>query len=619
LTLHDVRYPPIGDYGVIGDLRSAALVSKQGSIDWLCLPRFDSPWVFGRMLDWDRAGYFQVCPVGESLAFRRYRTDSNVLETMWSSDRTRLRVVDWMPIALEKKQLKPPESLRLIRMLQPVAGSTEFRAIFRPRFDYGRQQPELSVVRKGMLRAHGPQGSLFLQIPPDAEVAIAEGTATITGRALPGHRAVLLLHFVEEGGAPAAISIDDAHEFLHQTDDFWVSWLRSIKYHGRFDEPLHRSALALKMMQYMPSGAFVAAPTSSLPESPGGSLNWDYRYTWIRDTADLVNALSQMGFWQEADQFLRWARMAHDRHPEKFQIMYRVDGGNDIPEYVLDDLEGYRRSKPVRIGNEAVEQVQLDMYGEIMQTAFTAWQMSKQFPMPRRKILLDIVDYILKNWDLEDSGIWEARRRPRKYLYSRVMMWVGLDRALKMAGPLRMGAQRTAAVRRTRDQIKRQVVDQGYNQEVGAFTQAIGYKDLDATALAVPMYEMLPANDPRVVSTVNVLQKQLTDDGFLYRYVPEKSEFHEPEGVFIICTLWLVNVLAMMGRVHDAEELFSRVTETANDLGLFAEEFDPKNGEMLGNFPQALTHLGVINAVFNLEGRPSGKGRRSGRPHRNSG
>ncbi len=599
---------------MIGDLRSAALLSKQGSIDWMCLPRFDSPWIFGRLLDWDRGGYLELCPPGEALAYRQYRRDSNVIQTVWSSDRARMRVVDWMPIAVKNKRLRPPESLRLIRMMQPIAGSTDWRLTFKPRFDYGRQLSVLTPVRPGMLMAEGGEGRVFLQYPEGAPLELADGVAVVTGRVMPGHRAAVLLHYVERGRKPPTpISVDETHTYLHQTDDYWVDWLRSSTYRGRFDEPLHRSALTLKLMQYLPTGAFVAAPTTSLPESLGGSLNWDYRYTWIRDTADLVNALHQLGFEDEVDGFLRWVRLAHDRHPDHFQIMYTVDGEDRLPEFVLDDLDGYRGSKPVRIGNAAAEQLQLDIYGELIQTAYTAWQSRKHLPKPRREILLNVVDYILEHWQLEDAGIWESRRRPRRYLYSQVMLWVGLDRALKLDRPLRMGKVRRAAVRRTRDVIKRQVLELGYDTEIGAFTQALGSKDLDATALAVAMYEMLPVTDPRVVSTVNVLQEKLSNKGFLYRYIPEQSEFHEPEGVFIICTLWLVNVLAQMGRIDEAEALFSRVTETANDLGLFAEEFDPDTGEMLGNFPQALTHLSVINAALNLEGRPSGKGRRSGK------
>jgi GH15 family glucan-1,4-alpha-glucosidase len=614
LSPYDVRYPPIGDYGMIGDLHSAALVSKQGSIDWMCLPRFDSPWIFGRLLDWDKGGFLDLTPVQPGAEmFRQYRRDSNVLQTIWTLGHARMRVVDAMPMTLQRKKIRPPDSLRLIRMMQPQAGRTEWRATFKPRFNYGREVPVMHTVRPGMLTAQYQGTSVFLQYPEDAGVEVVDATASITGRIMPGHRAAILLHYVEGEATPAGLSIDDVHDYLHQTDDYWMDWLRSTTYRGRFDEPLHRSALALKLMQYLPSGAFVAAPTTSLPESPGGSLNWDYRYSWIRDSSDLVNALFQMGFHDEGDRFLRWLRTSHDRHPARFQIMYTVDGDDRAPEYVLEDLDGYRGSRPVRIGNAAVDQVQLDIYGEVLQTVFTAWRAKLELPRARRRVILEVIDYILENWQAEDSGIWESRSRPKRYLYSQVLMWCGLDRALRMDSSLRMGNQRKARVRRTRDTIKRQVLERGFNRGLGAFTQALDSSDLDATALAVPMYEMLPANDPRVVSTVRVLQERLTNRGFLYRYVPEESEFHQPEGVFIICTLWLVNVLAHMGRQDEAEELFSRVTETANDLGLFAEEFDPNGGELLGNFPQAFTHLSIINAIFNLEGRPSGKSRSSGR------
>lgn len=614
---YQVRYPPIGDYGMIGDLRSAALLSKEGSIDWMCLPRFDSPWVFGRILDWDKGGFLQLTPaLPGATRFRQYRRDSNVIQTIWELEHSRMRVIDFMPLAVRRQKLKPPQSLRLVRMMQPLAGRTEWKLIFKPRSNYGREEATLRQVRKGMLAASGSFGNLFLQYPDSAAIEIADGAAVINGRVMPGHRGAILLHYSPGRASPAMISIEDVHAMLHHTDDFWVAWLRSTTYRGRFDEPLHRSALALKLMQYLPSGAFVAAPTTSLPESPGGSLNWDYRYSWIRDTSDLVNALFQMGFRDEADRFIRWVRASHDRHPTRFQILYTVDGENCAPEYVLEDLEGYRGSRPVRIGNAAIDQLQLDIYGEVLQTIYTVWRSRPRMPRPRRKVVLDVIDFILANWQAEDSGIWESRRRPRRYLYSQVLMWCGLDRSLQMDAALRMGRERRMRVRRTRDAIKRQVLEQGFNRDLGAFTQALGSGDLDATALAIPMYEMLPPTDPRVVSTVRVLQEKLTKDGFLYRYVPEESEFHQPEGAFIICTLWLVNVLAQMGRFDEAEGLFSRVTESANDLGLFAEEYDPVSGQMRGNFPQALTHLSVITAILNLEGRPSGKSRQSGRHHR---
>src|SRR2546423_5155901 len=292
----DIRYPPIGDYGMIGDLRSAALVSKQGSIDWMWLPRFDSPWIFGRLLDWDKGGYLQLGLPGGALAYRQYRRDSTVIQTVGSKGPARRRVVDWRPIAVTNNRVSPRESWRLTRMMQPVAGTSQWRLTFKPRFDYGREVPSVTPVRPGLLSAASPQGNAFLQIPEDAAIALADGEASVTGRVLPGHRAAVLLNYRERGGRPPApITMDQPPAYLHQTDDYWLGWLRSSSSRGRFDEPLHRSALALKLMQYLPTGAFVAAPTTSLPESLGGSLNWDYRYTWIRDTSDLVNALPSWG------------------------------------------------------------------------------------------------------------------------------------------------------------------------------------------------------------------------------------------------------------------------------------------------------------------------------------
>jgi GH15 family glucan-1,4-alpha-glucosidase len=605
------RYPEIGDYGMVGDLRSAALISKQGSIDWMCLPRFDSPSVFGRILDWEKGGYLQIAPVRESTSFRQYRTSSNVLETTWTHRRSRMRVVDFMPIRVQGKASNPPGSLRLVRIIQPLNGAMDWQLTFSPRFDYGRQQPTFKLLSKGILEATSGNSRLVLQYPHQLGAQLHDGTAVVVGRCLPGQPAAILLHYLEAGRRPSLVSFDQAKHFLERTDSYWFSWLKSCRYRGRFADPVRRSALVLKMMQYLPSGAFVAAPTTSLPEHIGGQLNWDYRYTWLRDTSILVSALYELGFEDEATGFMQWLNRVHRRHPTTFQMTYRIDGGDRLPEITLDHLTGYRNSRPVRIGNQAVDQVQLDVYGEIMETAFATWRRRKRLPQPRRQTLLTVVDYVLEHWLDEDSGIWEARRHKRRYLYSRVMCWAALERALRMDGALRMGVRRRKAVRETRSQIKREVLNRGFNKQIGAFTQALDSQELDATALVVPLSGLLPPDDPRVVSTVAVLQQQLTANGFLYRYAPQKSEFHEPEGAFIICTLWLVEVLALMGRQQDAEELFGRVTEAANDLGLLAEEYDPKGQLMLGNFPQALSHLCLIDAVLYLERGSSGKPGRS--------
>jgi len=599
----DIRYPPIGDYGMIGDLRSAALVSKQGSIDWMCLPRFDSPWIFGRLLDWDKGGYLQLGLPGGALAYRQYRRDSNVIQTVWSNGPARMRVVDWMPIAVTNNRVRPPESLRLIRMMQPVAGTSQWRLTFKPRFDYGREVPSVRPVRPGLLSAASPQGNVFLQIPEDAAIALGDGEAIVTGRVLPGHRAAVLLHYTERGGRPPApITMDQAHAYLHQTDDYWLGWLRSSSYRGRFDEPLHRSALALKLMQYLPTGAFVAAPTTSLPESLGGSLNWDYRYTWIRDTSDLVNALHQLGFQDEVDAFLRWVRMAHDRHPEHFQIMYTIDGEDRVPEYVLDDLEGYRRSKPVRIGNAAVEQLQLDIYGEFLYSlAGTEHLRSTE----GQAAVAHLLDWLVGHWARPDEGIWETRGGRRDFTYSRLMCWVAFEHGLRIA-PQHENAGMWAVMAHA---IADEIQDRGWDAELGSYVQSYGASALDASLLLMPVVGFAEFAGPfgleaaaRWRSTLAAIEGGLTHKGLCHRY--RLSDFSDglagEESSFDLCTLLFHMALAGSGDAERAQRMFTEFLGHAGPTGLFAEELAP-DGEQLGNFPQAFTHLGVIWTALALD------------------
>jgi GH15 family glucan-1,4-alpha-glucosidase len=597
------RYPPIGWYSMIGDCRSAALVSKTGSIDWMCLPRFDSQWIFGRLLDWDHGGYFEIVPQAKADCDRTYRTNSNAMETRWWYDHRRMRVVDFMPHPANDGRGRPPQSLRVVRLIIGVAGQVEWKAVFRPRMDYGRKRPAIRKLPWGCLEVSLGEDRLFLQYPDLAEVEIREGEAEIRGVARPGRRRCFVLHYVQGQRTPARVPYETADRWLHETDDYWTKWLQASGYHGRYLEQIRRSALALKLLQYEPTGTFVAAPTTSLPESLGGSLNWDYRYTWLRDTAILVHALSELGQVEEAAAYIQWLNRIHQRHPKHFQIMYTIDGQERIPEQELDHLPGYCDSRPVRIGNAAVEQLQLDVYGEVMETAYVAWEARERMPQANRRTLLAIVDYILDHWRDEDAGMWEARSQKRRYLYSQIMCWVGLRCALRMNRSLRMGGRRTAAAKKVMDDIRHDILEHGYNHQIGAFTQALDHAELDATALNVILYRLLPPDDPRVTSTVEVLWRRLSRDGLLYRYEADRSEFKQEEGTFLICTAWMVRSLAMMGRKEEAEQLFARLTETCNDVGLYSEEFDPGRDTMLGNFPQALSHLAVIRAALELEGR----------------
>jgi GH15 family glucan-1,4-alpha-glucosidase len=618
------RYPPIGYYSLLGDLRSAALLSKEGSIDWMCLPRFDSPWIFGRLLDWDRGGYFEVRPDGPAECDRTYRTISNAMETRWWDGHRRLRVVDVMPVVSRTERDRPPPSVRLLRFIVGVAGTMDWRATFRPRFDFGRREATIRRLAKGVIAARHGGDQLVLEFPADAAIELSQGTAVITGRAAPGQQICLVLHYLESARRPSPVSYVQADHWLHATDAFWASWLRASGYHGRYLEQSRRSALTLKLLQYEPTGAFIAAPTTSLPESPGGSLNWDYRYSWLRDSAILVHALLELGFEEEADRFIEWLIRVHDRtrahKPSQFQILYRVDGDPNVPESTIDELDGYRGARPVRVGNAAVDQVQLDVYGELIETAYVGWLMRGSIRRGGRIPLLAIIDYVLEHWQDEDSGIWEARSRKRRYLYSQVMCWVAMDRALRMDRSLRLGGRRRRLVGRTRARIKADILNRGYNHELGAFTQALDHPELDASALYVLLSGLLPPTDARVISTVDTLWSRLGRKGLLYRYAAEESEFQEPEGAFLVCTAWMIRALCRMGRTQEADALFSRLTETANDLGLFSEEFDPEREIMLGNFPQALSHLALIRAALELEGRQprptrgARKGRRRGGP-----
>lgn len=594
-------YPPVDEYGVIGDMRAAALVHREGSIDWLCLPRFDSPWVFGRLLDWQRGGHLGVAPEDACVPSRQYRTDSNVLETTWIGERKQAQVLDFMPLRPGSRRAPATTSLRLVRMIRPVRGRLTWRVDFCPVFDYGGRVPRISHPAPGVIAARSGRESVTLEYPDHFEVTQAGEGLTITGSLAVGEPAVIALHYGGRHDRTGRVGWEVADHLLEETDRFWRGWLQQCTYRGRYAPLVRRSVLLLKLLQFQPSGAFVAAPTSSLPEAEGGSLNWDYRYTWLRDMSVLVDTLHQLGFVHEVDQFMDWLDRTCECESADFQMLYRVDGDRDVSEHELTGLNGYRASRPVRIGNAAADQKQLDVYGEVMEAAHAAWKRGRRMPRRRRALLVQIVDHVLSHWQEADAGIWESRSRPKRYVYSQAECWLALDRALRMNAALRLGRHRVAEARRTRSVIRREVLTRGFNTNLGAFTQALDDDTLDASGLTVPLTGMLQASDPRVAATVDAVRERLTRGVFVIRHIGVESEFAQDEGAFLVCSFWLVDVLAQMGRVAEAEELVARLSVAANDLGLLAEEYDPNREVAIGNFPLALSHLSMLGAVLNVE------------------
>ena len=594
-------YPPLDEYGVIGDCRSAALVHRGGSIDWMCLPRFDSPWLFGRLVDWQRGGHLRLAADAAGVSSRRYDTDTNVLETRWLSGAGEANVYDFMPMHDGDAGDGLPECLRLVRVVKPVRGTLDWTLEVCPAEDETGTRPALSASRPGVLAGGSGSEAFAVHFPEAFHAEQLDGGVRLRGTLGDGDTAVITLHYGEGAGAAATLSGAAAIELRDATDSFWRTWLQQCNYDGRFPRLVHRSVLLVKLMQYAPTGAFVAAPTTSIPESDGGTLNWDYRYTWLRDMSVAIDTLHQLGFHNEVTQFMEWLDTSCQCEPSGFSMLYRVDGAVDLHERELPHLDGYRGSRPVRVGNAAAGQVQLDVYGELMEAAHTVWTRDRDVPEPRRRFLLRVIEQALSRWEVPDMGIWESRTEPKRYVYSQAMCWVVCDRALRMDESLHMGDQLREQVAEARARIAEAVLTRGFSERAGAFTQALDDDTLDASGLTVPLTGLVSADDPRVASTVSAVEQGLMRGGLVYRHVGATSEFGEDEGAFLICSFWLVDVLAQMGRQRDAEALLTRVARCANDLGLLAEEFDTDRDTLAGNFPLMLSHLGMLAAVLNVE------------------
>jgi GH15 family glucan-1,4-alpha-glucosidase len=595
-------YLPIGAYGLIGDCRSAALVGVDGSIDWCCLPRFDSPSVFGRILDSRAGGYWQVRPRGAYRAHQRYGDRTNLLRTVFSTSTGLVRVSDFMPVdeATVERHAHPHREPRLVRIVDCLAGTVtmDHHLVLRP--DYGRAAGAFGAEGR---RFHGDAGGLHLCVVSTRDIEGPHTTFTLHA----GDAVALSLRcqHTARGCATSetAWTVERARRLLRRTQEFWWRWIDRVHYTGAFPEPVWRSALALKLMIYAPTGAIVAAPTASLPEALGGRRNWDYRFTWLRDASLTLFGLFQLGLHEEAHGFFAWLRSTGIGEGAKVQNLYRVDGGRDTTEQVLGHWSGYRGSKPVRIGNGAVDQLQLDVYGELLDSAYLYARFGGEISQELWKELHAVVDMTIDRWQLPDASIWESRGRELHYTYSKMMCWVAVDRGLRLAERfgLRCDRERWEEARRA---IHRSVTTEGYSRRRRAFTQTLGGGTLDAAMLRASQVRFLDDRDPRIIATVRAVARHLGRGVLVSRYRPEETDDgidHGEEGAFLICSFWLADALAHIGEAEQAQRRFERLLSFASPLGLMAEEVDVTSGDLLGNYPQAFTHLALIGAAVNLE------------------
>ncbi len=612
------RYPPIGDYALIGDCHSAALIARDGSVDWFCPGRFDAPAVFCRLLDVARGGYFRTAPVGSFSVERRYDGPTNVLETTYSAQGGLVRATDLMPIherTDDRQGYDVGTSHQLLRRLECLEGEVELALEFKPTFDYARADTRVAPRPGGGAVAHAGGQSLSLACPGITVKGDAGDRYFGRLRLRAGERCWIELGYATDGDENTeALRPERCEEQLAHTLHYWQTWAAKCTYRGPYRDLVLRSALVLKLLTYEPTGAVVAAPTTSLPEAIGGERNWDYRYAWLRDSSLILYALLTIGYGDEAADFTHWLERTIGADPTRRpQIMYGADGRWRLPEQCLDHLEGYQGSRPVRIGNAAAEQRQLDIFGEVLRAAALHYRLGNETPHEGQQarstpstapsdeawaLLRELADRAADHWDEPGNGIWEVRGGPQPFLYGKLMCWSALDAALRLAQDFHLEAPRQHW-QRTREEIRRAILEHGYDREVGAFTQALGSSALDATALVIPRVGFLPPTDARVRSTVDQIRRHLSRDGLIYRYRTQDG-LAGGEGTFTLCSFWLVDALALGGRLDEAQALFERLISFTNDLGLLAEEIDPDTGEQLGNFPQGFSHLALIGAAVNL-------------------
>ncbi len=589
------EFKDIENYGIIGNLETCALIGNDGSIDWLCFPYLESPSVFAAILDKERGGHFTIQPVSKFSSFQAYIKETNIIQTTFNTPFGMVTITDFMPVNLYNGT---KQHRTIYRKVKCIEGHIRLELSFKPLFNYARDTPDFELINKGISCTFENQ-NLFLntKIP----LKINDGTATGQFDMRKGKEIWFVLQYNQQDEY-YPYNHGDFNKKLQETKEYWENW--TYKCHKLcilediWHDILARSGLVLKLLSNPESGAIAAAATTSLPECTGGVRNWDYRYAWIRDSAYTIQALFHLEHIQESQDYMRWisSLIKQDKNPSDIRIMYPIHKDVGMKEQMLDYLSGYKQSSPVRIGNAAFNQTQLDIYGELINAIYDTTRYGKDISDKTWEFIMDFVDYICRVWTTKDQGIWEVRDEPRHYVHSKLMCWVAVDRGIQIAELKDIEAANKW--KKTREEIKSAILENGFNKEINSFVQSFNSNALDATTLLIPILGLLPFDDPRVQSTIDAVMKNLmTEKGLVYRY---KNEDGLPgdEGCFVLCSFWLVDSLALSDRLDEAIKVFVNVLQLMNPLGLLSEEIDPQTGKLLGNFPQAFSHIGLINSAL---------------------
>lgn len=601
MPMHEpIRYPPIADYALLSDCHCSALVSRHGSVDWCCMPRMDDDTCFGRLLDWDKGGHFSIAPSDEDyVSTWRYVDGTMILETTFKTSGGEVRLTDFFAMDVEAPENPPYD---LVRIIDGVAGEVDMRIEICPRFDFGEIIPRIHRHACGSHTAIGSNQGLIIHADVPLRM-IEHWDLAGAFRIRKGERVRLAVQFefpelVEQRVAHDATNAFHVDRYLDTTHRWWSNWSSRMRGPCELDQQTIRSTIVLKALTFQPTGAIVAAPTTSLPEWIGGERNWDYRFSWVRDSVFTIRALHELGYVDEADRFHRFVERSCAGDAGQLQIMYGVDGKRRLTEVELGWLEGYRGSRPVRIGNAAARQTQLDIYGELLEMAWEWHQNGHKTEPFYWNFLSDVVDTVCERWNEVDHGIWEVRGEPRHYVHSKAMCWAAMNRGIQLAEANGFDAP-LARWKTTREAVRSMIESEGYDDARGVFVQAFGTQELDAALLILPRVGFVPYDDPRMLRTVDAICEDLDRDGLLLRYRGPDG-LRGPEGMFLPCTFWLVDCLARQGRGVQAREYYDRAIACSNALGLLSEEFDVGSGQMLGNYPQGLTHVSQIMAWLAL-------------------